>query len=163
MGTKFIQYLNINKKTLEEVNKIILKKYFKKNFLEKFKLLKELNTKLSKVYKIKRTPIKIVPYNTANKNNNFEYILIGDSLSIVSFLAKFKKIMDLHNKNGDDDEVILKRDCFDWALSVLQSSNPLLIEKIFKEKEEFIRKEEDLKDKIQLNINGGNLRWKEVS
>ena len=163
MENKFKKYFNIDKKTLKEVNKLILKRYYKKNFIEKLQLLKQLNTNLSKIYKVPRIPIKIVPYKLANKNKETKYILIGDSLSLTTFLAKFKKIMDTHDQNIDNNEVILKRDCFDWALSVLQSSAPELIDKLFETKGKLIEEEENLKDNIQLNINGGNIRWKEVS
>lgn len=161
MGNEFKKYLNINEKTIEGVRKVILKRYFKKGFIEKLKLLIELNKVLSKIYKIKINPIKIVPYNIANKNSNKEYILIGDSLSLISFLSKFKKLMNL-SKIVDEDEVILKRDSLDWSLSILQISTNGLIDKIFEKKQEILEDEEELENYIQLNLNGGNTRWKEV-
>lgn len=143
MEIKYRKYLNINKKTLEEVKKLIDNKYFKKNFIGKLKLLIALNKKLSKIYGIKITPIKVVSYDIANKDKNKKSILIGDSLSLISFLSKFKDKLDTQKEEKEDGEVALKRDSFDWALSIINFSDKELINKIFKTKERLIEEEEE--------------------
>ncbi len=147
MEIKYRKYLNINEKALTEVKKIIRSGYFKKNFKNKFESLKKLNTRLSKIYEVPRSKIKIVPYYVANKSHDKTYILIGDALSLVSFLAKFKKNLDIYNKNNEQKEVILKRDCFDWALSIVQTSMPEIMDKIFETKENIIEKKKEKEDK----------------
>ena len=149
--SKFRRYLNIDKRTLEIVREIISKKYFKKDFKEKFKVLKSLNKKLSVIYKINICKIKVVPYWVANKSKSKEFILVGDQLSLVSFLVKFKDNLNSQKKNADKGEVKITRDNFDWALSVVESSNQELIKRIFKAKEKSIRKKEEKKE------------WKELS
>ena len=160
METKYRKYLNINKKTLEEIRKLINNKYFKKKFISKLKLLIELNKKLSKIYNISYSQIKVVPYNMANKKRNPKYILIGDSLSLISFLSKFKQKMDIQKKGKYEGEVTLKRDCFDWAISIINFSDERLINKIFETKERLIEEEKEDREmderlgySIELNNN----------
>jgi len=133
MNKNFNQYLNIDKRTLELVYKLINNGYFKKGFNQKFLMLIELNKQLSKVYKIKKIPLKIIPYNKIKYNYyNKSCIEIGDCLSLVSFLAKFNLHLD-NNKNGMDyNEVKLDRDCLDWSLSVIKFSDEIIMERIIK-------------------------------
>ncbi len=144
--TKFKRYLNINEKTLKSVKKLISKGYFKKGFKEKFGMLKELNKSLSKIYKVTMCRIKVVPYWVANKSESREFLLIGDQLSLISFLAKFKDNLNFQKKNIDKGEVKITRDNFDWALSVIESSDQELIKRIFKAKEKSIKKKEEEKE-----------------
>ncbi len=171
METKYRKYLNINKKTLEEVRKLINNKYFKKKFISKLKLLIELNKKLSKIYNISYSQIKVVPYNITNKKRNSKYILIGDSLSLISFLSKFKQKMDIQKKGKYEGEVTLKRDCFDWAISIINFSNKELVDKIFETKERLIEEEKEDREMderlgysiglnnnpIQIELKGGKI------
>ena len=143
METKYRKYLNINKKTVEEVKKLIDKKYFKRRFVNKLNLLIELNKNMSKIYNLKYSQIKVVPYNIANKKRNSKYILIGDSLSLISFLSKFKQKIDIQKKEKDGEEVKLKRDNFDWAISIINFSDEKLIDKIFETKKRLIEEEEE--------------------
>ncbi len=161
MEIKYRMYFNINKKTLEEVKKLINNKYFKKKFVDKLKLLIELNKKLSKIYGMQYSQIKVVPYNIANKKGNSKYILIGDSLSLISFLSKFKQKMDIQKKEKDGEEVILKRDGIDWALSIINFSNKELIDKIFETKERLIEEKDEDEEmnemKYSIELKGGEI------
>ena len=144
--SKFRRYLNIDKRTLKIIKEIISKGYFKKGFMERFEILKNLNKRLCVIYKIKLCKIKVLPYQAANKSKSREFILIGDQLSLVSFLAKFKNNLDYQRRDIDNGEVEMVRDNLDWALSTLESSNEKIIQKIFNAKEKSIRKKEEEKE-----------------
>lgn len=133
MSKNFNQYLNIDNKTLKLVKKLISKGYFKQRFKQRFQMLIMLNKQISKVYNIKILPIKIIPYNKVRYDSyNENHIQIGDCLSLVSFLAKFKLHLDYSKISIDDKEVKSKRDCFDWSLSVVKFSDEVIISKIIK-------------------------------
>ncbi len=158
--SRFKRYLNIDERTLKAIEEVILKGYFKKRFKERFKILRDLNKKLSSIYKTNLCEIKVVPYWNANKSKSQEFIFIGDQLSLVIFLATFKSNLDFQKKNTDSNEVKIKRDNFDWALSIIESNNEDLIKKIFKAKEKAINLEEERKEfeeelKHTIQLKGG--------
>lgn len=158
--SRFRRYLNIDKRTIDEVENIISKKYFKKKFKDKFTMLKELNKKLSMIYKIKKCKITVVPHFVANKSKSNGMILIGDKLSLIHFLSNFKSNLNFQKRNTDDEEVDMKRDELDWALSVIEEANPEIINRIFKAKERLMLKEEARKEaeeelKHAIQLKGG--------
>ena len=142
MNKHFNQYLNIDDKTLKIVKRLIHKGYFTQRFTQRFQMLISLNEQLSKIYNIKKLPIKIIPYKKVRyDDDNDNFIEVGDCLSLVSFLAKFKLHLD-HNKTSiDNKEVKSNRDCFDWSLSVIKFSDEVIISKIIKSIEKSMLKE----------------------
>lgn len=142
MNKHFNQYININKRTLKLVRELIYNSYFKKRFKKRFQMLINLNKQLSKVYNITTPKIKIIPYNKIRYDfYHKDNIKIGDSLSLVSFLSKFKLNLDYNEGSIDNKEVKSDRDCLDWALSVIKFSDEIMMGKIIKSIEKSILKE----------------------
>jgi len=159
MEYKFRKYLNIKKETITETKKVIFSGYFKMNFHNKYRSLMSLNKKLSKIYNIPINKIKIVCPERKTSEEDKDYIILYDSLSLATFLAKFKEKINNLNNDADKEEVLISRDCFDWALSVIYSSAPDLVDVIMEKKEEFKDDDEKTEDKIQLKINSSMMGW----